>query len=120
MGFTPDLVTAVWIGNDDNSSLGDNEQGGIVAAPIWHDFMQAALRDRPNLKFRIPDGVALAQWSTRFGSRTDAFKPGQTPGASEGVIGGSGGAPGGDGGLSASSEDAGQGAGVDSGMGGLY
>ena len=119
VGFTPDLVTAVWIGNDDNTSLGDNEQGGRVAAPIWHDFMQAALRDRPNLKFLVPDGVTLARWSTRYGPRTDAFKEGQEPGASEGVIGGGSG-PGPDNGLTASSENPSAGVGVDSGMGGLY
>ncbi len=119
VGFTPDLVTAVWIGNDDNTTLGENEQGGRVAAPIWHDFMQTALRDRPNLKFLIPDGVRLARWSTRFGSRTDAFKDGQEPGASQGVIG-YGGGSGTDNGLTASSENPSAGVGVDTGMGGLY
>ena len=119
VGFTPDLVTAVWIGNDDNTSLGDNEQGGRVAAPIWHDFMQTALRDRPNLKFLVPDGVTLARWSTRFGPRTDAFKEGQAPGSSEGVIG-YGGGSGADNGLTASSDNPSAGVGVDSGMGGLY
>jgi penicillin-binding protein 1A len=118
VGFTPDLVTAVWIGNDDNTSLGDNQQGGRLAAPIWHDFMLEALRDRPNLKFLVPDGITLAQWSTGYGSRTDAFKPDQMPGASDGVIG-SGGGPG-DAGLSASSDNAAAGTGVDTGMGGLY
>ncbi len=66
VGFTPDLVAAVWMGFDDNTSLGENEQGGRLAAPIWHDFMQDALRDRPNLKFLVPDGVRLAQWNTRL------------------------------------------------------
>ncbi len=119
VGFTPDLVTAVWIGNDDNTSLGDNEQGGRVAAPIWHDFMKVALRDRPNLKFLVPDGVTLARWNTRYGPRTDAFKDGQEPGGSQGVIGGGSGS-GTDNGLTASSENPSAGVGVDSGMGGLY
>jgi penicillin-binding protein 1A len=117
VGFTPDLVAAVWIGNDDNTSLGDNEQGGRVAAPIWHEFMQAALRDRPDLKFLVPDGVTLARWNTSRGPRIDAFKPDQAPGGSQGVIGGGSGT---DSGLTASSADAGAGVGVDSGMGGLY
>ena len=38
-GFTPDLVTAVWVGFDNPASLGDNETGAAVAAPIWHDYM---------------------------------------------------------------------------------
>ena len=46
-GFTPDLVTVVWVGYDNPASLGNNETGGAVAAPIWHDFMAVALKDRP-------------------------------------------------------------------------
>ncbi len=81
-GFTPDLVTVVWIGFDTPSSLGDNETGGAVAAPVWHDFMAAALRSRPSLKFAAPDGLTIASYDSRFGSVTDAFKPGQDPGGS--------------------------------------
>jgi penicillin-binding protein 1A len=114
VGFTPDLVTAVWIGFDNPSSLGTNETGGAIAAPIWHDFMAVALKDRPNLAFRVPDGVTLAKWSS---GRTDAFKPDQVPGASGPTIGGGDG-DGGTGGVTASS--GGTGTGVDSGMGGLY
>jgi penicillin-binding protein 1A len=115
VGFTPDLVTAVWIGFDNPSSLGTNETGGAIAAPIWHDFMAVALKDRPNLAFRVPDGVTLAKWSS---GRTDAFKPDQVPGASGPTIGGGGGGEDGTGGVTASS--GGTGTGVDSGMGGLY
>ena len=88
VGFTRDLVTAVWIGNDDNTSLGDKESGGSVAAPIWHDFMATALKTRPALQFPMPEGMTLAAWDTGYGQRTDAFKPGQEPGASQGTIGG--------------------------------
>ena len=59
-GFTPDLVTAVWVGFDNPASLGDNETGGAVAAPIWHDYMAMALEDRPVLNFRMPPGVTMA------------------------------------------------------------
>jgi penicillin-binding protein 1A len=81
-GFTPDLVTVVWVGFDDPVSLGDNETGGAVAAPIWHDYMAVALKDRPNLKFVAPPDVTMASWDSGNGTVTDAFKPGQTPGAS--------------------------------------
>ncbi len=118
VGFTPDLVTAVWVGFDDNSSLGDKETGGSVAAPIWHDYMAMALKDRPKLVFQMPDGLRMATWSSGNGSRTDAFKPDQVPGASGGTVGGaSGGGHHGDGGDVAAS---GGGVGIDSGMGGLY
>ncbi|GAC1396650.1 MAG: hypothetical protein NVSMB52_10210 [Chloroflexota bacterium] len=43
VGYTPDLVTGVWVGNTDNSSM-TNSTGIIGAAPIWHDFMINAFR----------------------------------------------------------------------------
>ncbi len=116
IGFTPDLVTAVWFGFDTPASLGDNETGGGNGAPVWHDFMEVALKSRPNLKFPVPPGVTLASWDSGSGSVTDAFKTGQTPGAS-GPIGGGGG---GDTPVAASQPGASQAAGVDSGMSGLY
>ena len=118
VGFTPDLVTAVWIGYDTPTSLGKDETGGAIAAPIWHDFMQIALKDRPNLPFRVPDGLTVATWTANV---TDAFKPGQVPGQSGPTIGGGGGGggEGGGGGVTASSSG-GTGTGVDSGVGGLY
>ena len=81
-GFTPDLVTVVWVGFDNPASLGNNETGGAVAAPIWHDYMATALAGRPVLPFPLPPGVTMAQWDTGFGTVTDAFKPDQIPGAS--------------------------------------
>ena len=121
VGFTPDLVTAVWIGYDDSTSLGDKETGGGVAAPIWHEYMEKVLRGRPNLQFRMPDGVRMAAWDTGNGSRTDAFKPDQQPGASQGTIGGGVAAPSSDGGDVEVSHNGAAGAvGIDSGVGGLY
>ena len=122
-GFTPDLVTVVWIGFDNPASLGDKETGAIVAAPVWHDFMAAALQSRPNLKFVPPPGVTIASYDSGYGTVTDAFKPGQVPGAStsdstasadqqdpNGVLSGNGGA----------APPGGAASGVDSGLGGLY
>ena len=57
-GFTPDLVTTVWIGYDNNYSLGRHEEGGVVAAPIWHQFMAEAFKGRPVLQF--PQAVGTA------------------------------------------------------------
>ena len=68
-GFTPDLVTVVWVGFDKPSSLGDNETGAAVAAPIWHDYMAVALRHRPILSFPQPPGVTMASWSSGSGYR---------------------------------------------------
>jgi penicillin-binding protein 1A len=112
VGFTADLVTAVWIGKDDNTSLGDKMFGATVAGPVWHDFMAVALKNRPVLQFRMPDGMKLSAWDGG-GNRIDAFKPDQVPGASQGTIGGG----------ETSPDDvasSGPGVGIDSGMGGLY
>jgi penicillin-binding protein 1A len=114
VGFTADLVTAVWVGFDDNTSLGDKETGGAVSAPIWHDYMAVALKNRPTLTFRMPEGLKMAAWDSGGGRVTDAFKPGQEPGASQGTIGG-GEAP-----DDLSVSAGGPGVGIDSGVGGLY
>jgi len=87
-GFTPDMVTIVWVGFDTPASLGNNETGASVAAPIWHDYMAIALAGRPVLSFPVPPGVTLASWETAKGTTTDAFKPDQIPGASAPVGGG--------------------------------
>jgi penicillin-binding protein 1A len=81
-GFTPDLVTTVWVGFDNPASLGENQQAAVVAAPIWHDFMAAALAGRPVLQFPMPPGVTMAPWDSGHGMVTGAFKNGQIPGAS--------------------------------------
>jgi penicillin-binding protein 1A len=119
-GFTPDLVTVVWVGFDTPASLGNNETGGAVAAPIWHDYMATALAGHPVLSFPVPPGVTLAQWESSTGTVTDAFKPDQVPGASGPVGGGGGGAfstSTGDGSSAPSPNAPG---GVDNSMGGLY
>ena len=46
IGFTPQLVAGVWVGNDDNSKMA-KVTGGIGAAPIWHDFMIKAMDGLP-------------------------------------------------------------------------
>jgi len=123
VGFTPDLVTAVWVGFDDNSGLGEKETGGAIAAPIWHDYMAIALKNRPNLTFRKPDGVTLSSWDSGYGSRTDAFKPDQAPGSSQRVVGGEDGITevSGSGGVGSGGGGGGStGVGIDSGVGGLY
>lgn len=120
VGFTPDLVTAIWIGFDNPASLGNNETGGTLVAPIWHDYMAAALKSHPTLKFVPPTGVTMASWDSGNGTVTDAFKPDQTPGAS-GPLNGDGtwGSASADT-SSAPSVPATHAAGVDTGLGGLY
>ncbi len=54
VGFTPDLVCAVYIGNDDRKPIGNRLTGGVVAAPVWRDFMVSALKDTPVSDFTRP------------------------------------------------------------------
>ncbi len=77
-GFSPSLLTVVWVGYDNPQTLGEKEDGDTVAGPIWNRFMKAAMAGRPKVEFRVPDGVAVV----RYGEAVDAFKPGQEPGIS--------------------------------------
>lgn len=58
VGFTPDLLTVVWVGLDDNHVLGMS--GSRAALPIWTDFMIHALAGHPNAGFDPPDGIVFA------------------------------------------------------------
>ena len=56
VGYTPDLVTGVWVGNADNQPM-ERVSGVSGAGPIWHDFMQLALQGRPARDFERPPGI---------------------------------------------------------------
>lgn len=58
IGFTPDLVASIWIGNDDHSPLGGNAYGGTYCAPLWAAFMSRAMSIWPiHGKFSSGPGV---------------------------------------------------------------
>lgn len=88
MGFSPDLVAGVWIGFDQPRDMGTGETGGRLAAPVFRDFMLAALKDRPAVTFRVPNGVEHVEVDADTGCQpgpdtrliiTEAFKPGTAP-----------------------------------------
>jgi penicillin-binding protein 1B len=56
-GFTPEMLTVVWVGYDDNEQLGLS--GAQAALPIWTEFMKAAMAGRPNVPFQVPSGVTF-------------------------------------------------------------
>ena len=60
VGYTPDLVTGVWVGNTDNTPMKD-VQGVAGAGQIWHDFMSGALGGTPASPFKAPQGVQQAE-----------------------------------------------------------
>ena len=60
IGFTPSVSAGVWIGMDDERSLGSRETGGQAAAPIFIRFMQEALKNQPVEEFPDLPGTAVA------------------------------------------------------------
>ncbi len=64
VGFNADLAAAAWIGFDQERSLGDNEEGGKTALPMWIYFMEEALRGRPERRQPEPPGV-VRMWVSR-------------------------------------------------------
>jgi penicillin-binding protein 1A len=75
MGFSPNLVVGVYIGFDDNRSLGNNETGSVAAVPIFTEFMGKALKDKPAAPFKAPSS---AKYAMIRGIR-EAFRPGTEP-----------------------------------------
>jgi len=54
VGYTPNIVTGVWVGSDDNSVMNKSIQGGTVPALIWKDVMQVATEPYGNAEFNYP------------------------------------------------------------------
>jgi penicillin-binding protein 1B len=76
VGYTPNLVCAVWIGFDDNQQLGLT--GAEAALPVWTEFMKAAVDLRPELggkSFNQPDGITIAE----IDPETDALATSKCP-----------------------------------------
>ncbi len=61
VGFSPDLVVAVYIGFDTPKTLGASETGASVALPVFIDFMKEALKNTPSTPFRIPNSVKFVK-----------------------------------------------------------
>jgi penicillin-binding protein 1A len=67
VGFVPQLVAGVWVGYDQERSLGASGSGGQASAPIWTEFMQKGLAGIPIQNFIVPSGVTFATINTRTG-----------------------------------------------------
>ena len=72
IGFSPDLVAGVWVGFDAPQTLGPNDTGGAVSAPIFRDFMIEALKNTPDIPFRVPDSVRLVRVNASTGKPAKA------------------------------------------------
>ncbi|HFD39116.1 MAG TPA: hypothetical protein ENJ31_04620, partial [Anaerolineae bacterium] len=74
IGYTPELVTGVWVGNSDNSPM-KKVSGARGAGPIWHNFMERALADQPASQFPRPAGIEEIEISADAGSLPSAACP---------------------------------------------
>ena len=77
LGYTPNLVTGVWVGNADSSALFDRGGGLNTASPIWRDYMSKAHRklEDPETVFEVPEGIKQMQISTLSGELPTACTP---------------------------------------------
>ena len=88
IGFSPNLAVGVFVGFDEPKPMGRGETGGRIAAPVFRDFMQAAIGDQPAVPFRVPPGVSLVRVNAKTGlvaqpgeagTILEAFKEGTEP-----------------------------------------
>jgi penicillin-binding protein 1A len=69
IGYSPHVITGVWVGFDTRSSLGEKESGARVCLPIWMSFMGTALRRYPPDDFIAPSVFSpIIRWFQGFGS----------------------------------------------------
>ncbi len=67
IGYTQQIATGVWVGFDQEKSLGKGEVGGRSALPIWVDYMKAAHEDLPQMTFPVPNGIVFANIDSETG-----------------------------------------------------
>ena len=88
IGFTPNFAAGVWVGFDDNRSLGPDETGGRAAIPIWLETAKAAVEGIEPLEFVAPPGIVFASVDPKtrklvppnqLGARTEPFQIGTEP-----------------------------------------
>ena len=96
VGYAPNLVVGLYMGYDKPQGLGKGATGGGLAAPIFKEFMGAALEDTPVVDFQVPEGMKLIAINRKTGMQAgdgeggtiiEAFKPGTGPADSYWVIG---------------------------------
>ncbi|WP_026702664.1 transglycosylase domain-containing protein [Salibacterium aidingense] len=87
VGFSPQLVTSVWVGYDDNREM-NHSQEGQISKRIWAQFMEEGLEDELKLAFSPPDNIVKVDIDPETGllaseecgaSRTVAFETGTQP-----------------------------------------
>ncbi|MCF8724624.1 membrane carboxypeptidase/penicillin-binding protein [Nitrospina gracilis] len=75
MGYSPELVTGVWVGKDRDEPMGVNETGSRAAIPIWLQFMQEALAGKPVKSFPVSDEVVYMKVNPETGNAASFDDP---------------------------------------------
>ncbi len=94
VGYTPQLLAAVWVGFDNKQPLGKGETGGRIAAPIWKAFMEKAVAGMPVAEFPVPDGLKCVNVDPTTGGRAvvgngarlECFRAGTEPNLAPGQV----------------------------------
>ena len=76
VGFIPQLVAGVWVGFDQEKSLGAGGSGGQAAAPIWTEFMQKAVAGMPVEQFKAPANISSVTINPATGRLVPEGSPG--------------------------------------------
>ncbi len=88
VGFSSDLAVGIYVGFDQPKHLGNHQTGGVLAAPVFRQFMEEALKNTPPVPFRVPPGLRLVRVNPATGQLAEAgdpkaiweaFKPGTEP-----------------------------------------
>jgi len=69
IGYTPSLICGVWVGYDEKKSLGKRETGAEAALPVWIDFMQTILKDKPVEEFQATGNIVAVSIDRLTGLR---------------------------------------------------
>ncbi|HVK61499.1 MAG TPA: PBP1A family penicillin-binding protein, partial [Bdellovibrionales bacterium] len=67
VGYSPQVATGVWVGFDEEKSLGLGEVGGDTALPIWLDYMKVTHEKLPPQEFSVPPGIVFANIDSQTG-----------------------------------------------------
>lgn len=59
VGYTPSLAAGVWVGNNSGAEMNSGADGSVVAAPIWHSFMEQAMEGQPVEEFKSYDPIKV-------------------------------------------------------------
>ncbi len=96
VGYSHDIAVGVYVGYDTPRPMGRSATGGGLAAPIFSEFMQAALEGQPRTEFQVPRGISLIPINRATGLQVaagtdgailEAFRPGTSPPSSYSIIG---------------------------------